>query len=178
MISFLGTGPGHIFFNLGLTLSAIISIPYYISFAKVFKNEIPQEEKLIHHSFQASIISSFSLCIVAILLELSNIIPYIVDLSNIAPFIFMYHFHAFFAMIAFICAVYSFVITGSLIKKTKLFPQFFAKMCYIIAVLTFVLLVTWNCVVEWLVSSLIIIMQSLFAIHMITNFIIKFKYKT
>ena len=157
MISFLGSGPGHMYFNLGLFFSALVLIPYYLSFARVFKNEFPESEKMIHRSLQVSIISAISVSLVGIFL----------GLYNIFPISLIYDFHGFFATIAFMCAVYSCVITGSLIKKSKRFPQFFAYMCYIVAAVNLVFLFTWHALIEWIASYLLIIMQLSFAVYML-----------
>jgi len=164
MISFLGSSPGHKFFTFGLILSAILIIPFYLSIVTVFKNEFPEKEKLIHRSLQVLIISAISLSLVGFFLELSNIIlnPLIYDL------------HGFFAVIAFSCAVFSCVVMGILIQKSIYFPHFFAYMCYIVAGVNLIFLFTWHALLEWLSSSLVIILQLSLGVYLICK---KLKYK-
>jgi hypothetical membrane protein len=157
MISFLGGGPGHLFFNLGLFFSAIMSIPYYISFANIFVNELPEEKKIIRRSLKVSIISAISICLVGFFLELSTIVPNR----------FIYDLHAFFAIIAFLCGAYSCIISGLLIKKSTRFPKLFAYICYTVAGLNLLFLFTWHALVEWLAAYFFIVMQILFCFYII-----------
>ena len=157
MISFLGSGPGHLFFNLGLFFSAIMIIPYYLSFANMLTNEFPEEKKIIHRYLKVSIISAISICLVGFFLELSTIVPIRL----------IYDFHAFFAIIAFFCGAYSSVISGKLIEKSTRFPKFFAYACYTVAVLNLLFLFTWHALVEWIAAYFFIIMQILFCFYII-----------
>ena len=157
MISFLGSGPGHMYFNFGLFFSAMMIIPYYIAFANILKNEFPEDEELIRRSLNVSIFSAISVSLVGFFLGLSNFIP-----NRI-----IYDFHAFFAIIAFTCGVYSCIVSGSLLKKSTRFPKFFAYMCYTVAGLNILFLFTWNALIEWLAAYFLIIMQVLFCIYII-----------
>lgn len=157
MISFLASSLGHVYFTFGLIFCAILIIPYYFSVAIVFKNEFSEDKMLIHRSLQVSIISAISLSLVGFFLELSIIIPH--------PLI--YDFHGFFAAIAFMSAVFYCLVMGSLIQKSIYFPRFFAYAYYIVGGVSLIFLFTWHALIEWLASSLVIILQLSFGVYMI-----------
>lgn len=157
MISFLGTGPGHMFFNLGLFFSATLVIPFYFSFANILKNEFPEDAKLIQGSLKVSLISAFSVSLVGFFLGISNFI------TNQL----LYDFHAFFAVIAFICAVYSCYISGSLMKKSTQFPKTLAYMSYAVSVLCVIFLLTWHALIEWVSTYFMVIWQISVCVYMI-----------
>ena len=157
MISFLASSRGHTYFTFGLILSSILIIPYYFAVALVFKNEFKKDKKLIQSSLHVSIISAISLSLVGFFLEWSTIIPNK----------FIYDLHGLFATIAFSCAVFSCIVMGYLMQKSTYFPHFFAYTCYIIAGVNLIFLFTWHALLEWLASSLVIILQISFGLYMI-----------
>jgi len=157
MISFLSASRGHAYFTIGLIISSILIIPYYLAIALFFRNEFKKENKLILSSLYVSIISAISLSLVGFFLELFTMIP--IDL--------IYDLHGLFATIAFSCAVFAGVIMGYLIQKSDYFPHFFAYTCYIVAGVNLIFLFTWHALLEWLASSLVIILQFTFGVYMI-----------
>ena len=159
MISFLGSGPGQMYFNLGLFFSSLMIIPFYISLANLLKNEFPEEEKLINGSLKVSLVSAFSITLVGFFLGITNYIP-----NRL-----LYDFHAFFAVIAFMGGTYSCYVSGSLIKKSKRFPKIFAYMFYTVAVLSVIFLVTWHASIEWISSYSSLITHLILSIYMIYN---------
>jgi len=157
MISFLGSGPGHVFFNLGLMFSAIVIMPFYISIAYILENEFQENTKLIHSYKVISLLSAFSVFLIGFFLALSNIIP-----NRL-----IYDLHAFFAIIAFFSGAYSNIVAGSLMEKSTRFPKIFAYMAYAVALLSILFLVTWNALIEWISTYFMIITQMILSVYMI-----------
>ena len=157
MISFLSSSRGHTYFTLGLILSSILIIPYYLAVTLVFRIEYKEDKKLILISLYISIISAISTSLVGFFLELFTIIQ-----NSL-----IYDLHGLFAAIAFSCAVFFCVVMGHLIQKSTYFPHFFAYICYIVAGVNFIFLFTWHALLEWLASSLVIILQLVFGVYLI-----------
>ena len=157
MISFLGSGPGHLYFNYGLMCSGLIIMPFYISIAYILKNEFPEYTKVIQSYMILSLLSSVSVFLIGLFLALSNLIP-----NQL-----IYDFHAFFAIIAFLSGAYANVVSGRLMKKSKRFPTIFAYIGYAVAVLAILFLVTWHALIEWISTYSMIITQLILSIYMI-----------
>ena len=157
MISFLSASRAHSIFTLGLILSSILIIPYYFAVSLVFRVEYKEDKKLIQSSLYVSIISAISISLVGFFLELFTLIP-----NSL-----IYDLHGLFATIAFSCAVFSCIVLGHLIQKSTYFPHFFGYMCYIVAAVNFIFLFTWHALLEWLASSLVILLQLVFGVYLI-----------
>ena len=157
MISFLGSGPGQLYFNFGLFFSSLTIIPFYVFFANILKKEFPEDEKLINSSLTISIISAISVFLVGFFLYITNYIS-----SRL-----LYDFHSFFAIIAFSCGAYFSVVSGSLMKKSAKFPTIFTYMFYIVAVLSFLFLVIWQPLIEWISKYFMLFTYLILSIYMI-----------
>jgi len=157
MVSFLGSGSGHLYFNFGLMCSALIIMPFYISIAYVLRNEFPENAKLIRSYKIISLLSALSVFLIGFFLALSNIIP-----NQL-----IYDFHAFFAIIAFLSGAYSNVVLGSLMKKSTRFLKIFAYLSYAVAILSILFLITWHALIEWVSTYFMIFSQILLSVYMI-----------
>ena len=157
MISFLSASRAHTYFTLGLILSSIFIIPYYLAVALVFRVEYKEDKKLIQSSLYVSIISAISTSLVGFFLELFTLVPHGL----------IYDLHGLFATIAFSCAVFSCIVLGHLIQKSTYFPHFFGYTCYSVAAVNFIFLFTWHALLEWLASSLVILLQLVFGVYLI-----------
>ena len=157
MVSFLGSGPGNLFFNFGLMFSALIIMPFYISIAYLLKNEFPENAKVIRSYKILSLLSAISVFLIGFFLALSILIP--IQL--------IYDFHAFFAIIAFLSGAYTNVVSGTLMKKSTRFPKIFAYLNYAVAVLSILFLVTWHALIEWISTYFMIISQMFLGFYMI-----------
>ena len=138
LISDLGVGPGAIFFSLGLIISGIVSIPFYVSLKNIFRIEEINE----------------SLRKMAIVFSGISIITYILlgffpsDPTNILIFIL----HGVFALISWVTgagylALYSYM--SIKYKKSSKFQGYFGY-CVVGTVILFIF--TWVPVTEWIMT--------------------------
>lgn len=154
MISELGRGPYGIIFNLGLILSGIISIPYYISLYRSF------DEENINTLLRKSAITFAGISIISYILV--GVFPSIEE--NYVIFVI----HGIFAFIAFLSGIF-YLITFSILmlidskwSKLRSYHGFIAAGTYLL------ILFTWIPITEWIATFAImswIIANSLFMLY-------------
>ena len=138
MISELGRGPSGIFFNLGLIISGIVGIPFYIALYKVFDKEtvnpIVRKSALIF-----SLISIFTFILVGIFPSIED--NYIIFVT-----------HGTFAFISFLCGILYLTSFSILMLKDSKYSKFLACHGFIVAGTYLVILFTWLPITEWIAT--------------------------
>lgn len=135
-VSDLGTGPGGIFFNIGLILSGLLSIPFSIYIGKSFKIN-DKNQNLIRLSTGIAIIASFSMMMVGFFPAINNEI--------------IYFLHGTWAYIAFLGgATYCFLF-GFLMLKDDRFLNFQGYLGLLVALIFIWFLITFWAIAEWAV---------------------------
>ncbi len=142
MISDLGVGKGGIFFNLGLIISGIIIIPYYIHLAKSIKGENIKED-LRRYAILAAILS-------CITFSLLGMFPAIED--NII----IYYAHGILATISIASGLGYLLLYSILMYKAQNYSKSQAYHGFVVAVLYAAFLLTWIPLVEWVMNLAIL----------------------
>ena len=142
MVSELGVGPGGIFFNIGIILSGIIIIPYYIDLAKSFiGNKVKNSLRKL---------AMFSAIISCITYTLLGFFPTIES----DPII--YYTHGTLAAIS-IASGFAYLTSFSLLMlKADNFKTAQACHGFTVAGIYAVFLLTWIPIVEWIMTLCII----------------------
>jgi len=142
MISELGRGPSGIFFNLGLIISGIVGIPFYIALYKIFDKEtvnpIMRKSALIF-----SLISIFTFILVGIFPSIED--NYIIFVT-----------HGTFAFISFLCGIFYLISFSILMLKDSKYSKFLAFHGFIVAGTYLVIIFTWLPITEWIATFAII----------------------
>lgn len=143
MISDLGVGPGGIFFNLGLIISGIISIPFYMHLGRSLRSENIRSEILRKIAIVASLIS----IITYILIGFFPAIPE----NQIIFFI-----HGTLALISWVTgSIYCSFFSILMLKDVK-FSKLQAYLGFIVSGIFILFLFTWWPLTEWLLTFAII----------------------
>ena len=154
MISEFGRGPGGIFFNLGLIISGIVTIPFYVSLGRALKCEAVNE-KLRKIAIIFSIISIITYIFVGIFPSYPENIP-------------IYYAHGIFGAVSWITAVGYLTIYSFLMLKNNKFSKFQAYHGYCVAGTAILFLFTWHPVPQWIMTFAIIswvLINSVFILH-------------
>ena len=142
MISELGRGPSGIFFNLGLIISGIVGIPFYIALYKIFDKEtvnpIVRKSALIF-----SLISIFTFILVGIFPSIED--NYIVFVT-----------HGTFAFLSFLSGILYLISFSILMLKDSKYSKFLACHGFIVAGTYLVIIFTWLPITEWIATFAII----------------------
>ncbi len=138
MVSELGVGPGGIFFNLGLILSGIIAIPFYLHLSKTFIDENVNE-----NIRKTAIASSMISCISYTLL---GFFPAIESDQ------FLHNAHGILAIISISSGICYLVSFSSLMLHSNRFKKSQAYLGLLTAGLYAFFLSTWWPIVEWIMS--------------------------
>jgi hypothetical membrane protein len=154
-ISDLGTGPGGLFFNVGVILAGILAIPYIIALGKVLLNE-SENDRLLNDAIKLAIMS-------CVALSLIGVFPAYID--NLPSLIL----HGIFAAISFFCGGGYLLIFGYYILKTEVISNFFAYYGFITAALFGLFLVTWLPIIEWIGNIGIISWTTLMALYLLVK---------
>ncbi|MFX1257340.1 MAG: hypothetical protein ACFFAN_05755 [Promethearchaeota archaeon] len=154
MISELGVGPGGIFFNVGIIISSILAIPFYIYFARTFRGENGKNKLLVKITIILSVISCISLMMV-------GFFPAIIENRTI------HLIHGGFALICWLSALAYILIFSVLMLKDQRFTKFQVYYSFIVAGLLIIALCTWLPITEWLMNIGIIIWLTFNAFYII-----------
>ncbi len=154
MVSELGVGPGGFFFNLGLILSGIIAIPFYLHLSKTFI-----EENVNENIRKTAITSSMISCISYTLL---GFFP-TTEINN-----FLYNAHGILATISISSGICYLVSFSSLMLHSNRFKKSQAYLGLFTAGLYAFFLSTWWPIVEWIMSLSImawIVINSIYCLY-------------
>jgi len=143
MISALGIGPGGIFFNLGLILSGLFALFFYLYLAKVVKIN-HRDIKLLKIAKISSINSCVFYCLIGIF-------------PAIQENILIGYLHGLSAVICWLSAIVYLSSYGLLFLKSSNFLKFHGYLAFATALSIIVLLLTWTPITEWVMTFAIII---------------------
>ena len=155
MVSDLGLGPGGIFFNLGLIISGIVAIPFYISLGKVFNKE---SDNIIIR--KGAILSAVISCIT---FSFIGIFP---ALRGNKLMIFL---HGTFSFICLLTAIGYMLLFSILMFKDERYSILHVSIGIIVACIILLFLLTWLPIIEWLLTGAIIFWVLFNSIYLIKN---------
>jgi hypothetical membrane protein len=143
MVSDLGTGPGGIFFSLGLILSGIICIPFYVVLARSLKGDGINEKTI----------------------KLGLIFFYISDITYILVGFFpsiednylIYTAHGVLAVTSWLTGIVYLLIFSKLMLKNSNYSKIPAYSGFILIGFLLVFLFTWIPIIEWVMTFAFIV---------------------
>ncbi|TFG30395.1 MAG: DUF998 domain-containing protein [Promethearchaeota archaeon] len=153
MVSDLGVGPGGIFFSLGLIISGIISIPFYVALARSLKSE-EVNESMRKTGLIFFYISDITYIMIAFFPSVEEI--YLIYLA-----------HGLFAIISWLTAIIYIIIFSRLMKKDGKFSALPSYSGYILIIVMIIFLCTWLPLIEWIMTFTFIIWLVIIASYMI-----------
>ncbi|MFX0071836.1 MAG: DUF998 domain-containing protein [Candidatus Hermodarchaeota archaeon] len=153
MVSDLGVGDGWFFFSLGLILSGIICIPFYISMARsIHSDENNEKTKKIGLIF--FYISDITYILIAFFPAIE---------SNYLIFIA----HGLLAIITWLTAITYLIIFSRLMEKDEKFSKLPANSGYFLIIVMIIFLFTWLPIIEWIMTFIFIIWLLIISSYMI-----------
>lgn len=155
MISVLGTGPGGVFFNIGLILSGLFCLGFYPYLVRVIKTNSEQKKLVMFARF-----SAITSCI---FYSLIGFFPAVVELKVIVTL------HGLSAAICWITAAMYLIAFGILFLRSSNFLKIHAILSFVTAATFIILLLTWNPITEWIMTFTIIFWIGTMASYTITN---------
>jgi len=153
MVSDLGVGPGGIFFSLGLIISGIISIPFYVALARSLQSE-GVNEKMRKTGLIFFYISDITYIMMGFFPSVEKI--YLIYLA-----------HGVFAIISWLTAIIYLVIFSKLMKKDGKFSALPSYSGYLLIIVMIIFLCTWLPIIEWVMTFTFIIWVLLISSYMI-----------
>ena len=154
MISELGTGPGAIFFNVGVFLAGFLAVPYLIYLGKVTLENENGNKTLLRIGIVASVISSITLGLI-------GVVPAIIENYTIL------FIHGLIATICYIAAAAYLIIYCRFMLKDKRFSNILAYIALVNAILFLIVVFTWQPPIQWSANICIIIWTTLISINML-----------
>lgn len=155
MVSDLGVGPGGIFFSLGLIISGIISIPFYVALARSLQSE-GVDERMRKTGLIFFYISDITYIMIGFFPSVENI--YIIYLA-----------HGIFAIISWLTAIIYLIIFSRLMKKDGKFSALPSYSGYFLIIVMVIFLCTWLPLIEWVMTFTFIIWVLLISSYMISQ---------
>jgi hypothetical membrane protein len=155
MISELGVGKGGIFFNLGLILSGIICVPFYIELGRSLKSDYIKE-KSVKTGLMFFYISDIAYMLVGVFPSIKE--NYII-----------FYIHGTLALISWLTGVVYLSIFGRLMMKNDKYANFTAYLTFILAVCVLIAASTWMPITEWLMTITFIIWVFTISSYMINK---------
>ena len=153
MVSDLGVGPGGIFFSLGLIISGIISIPFYVALARSLQSE-DVNEKMRKTGLIFFYISDITYIMIGFFPSVKNV--YII-----------YFAHGLFAIISWLTAIVYLIIFSKLMTKDGKFSALPSYSGYFLIIVMIIFLCTWLPLIEWIMTFTFIIWVLLISSYMI-----------
>lgn len=136
MVSYLGTGPGALFFNLGTILSGFFALIFYLYLIPILKSEFISDKNV-----RIALVFSVSSCIFFMLI---GFFPAITSNSTLILI------HGFVAMSSLLCgSIYKSTFAYMMLKNDK-FLKFQVYSALIIVVIEIMFLLTWVPIIEWM----------------------------
>lgn len=155
MVSYLGTGPGALFFNLGTILSGLFALLFYIYLAPILKSK--NVNKDIHRT---GLVFAILSCIFFILI---GVFPSV--RTNSALIII----HGFVAMMSLICGSVYKSLFGYMMFKSEKFLKFHTCSAMIVIVIEITFLLTWTPIIEWMMVIAITFWILMLSVHIFTR---------
>ncbi len=154
MISQLGTGPGAIYFNIGVFLAGFLAVPYVIYLGKISLEHENGNKAFLKIAIIASVISSITLGLI-------GVVPAYIDNFTILLI------HGTIAAICYIAAAVYLLIYSRYMLKDERFSNIFAYIAFINAVLFIIVVFTWLPLIQWMANICIIIWTTLVSAYML-----------
>jgi len=151
MVSYLGTGPGALFFNLGTILSGLFALLFYIYLSPILKSKNVNED--IH---KTALVFAILSCIFFILI---GVFPSV--LTNSALIII----HGFVAMMSLMCGSVYKSLFGYMMLKGDKFLKLHTYSAIIVVVIEIAFLLTWTPLIEWMMVIAITYWIFMLSIH-------------
>jgi hypothetical membrane protein len=153
MVSELGVGKGGIFFNLGLIISGIICIPFYIALLRSLTIEYSYDKT------RKTALTFF---------YISNICYILVGLfPSIKENIVIFYIHGTLALISWLTGIiYLLIIAGLMLKNNK-YSKFNAYVTLMLVIFLSIAVSTWQPITEWLMTFMFIIWICIISTSMI-----------
>jgi hypothetical membrane protein len=138
MVSDLGVGPGWLFFSLGLIFSGIVSVPFYVSFARSLQNEVVNE-KMLKAALTFYYISNATYILIGFFPSCENI-----------PLI--YTAHGFLAVISWVTGLTYLILFSKLMIHDSKYSRLAAYSGFILIIFIILFLITWYPLFEWIME--------------------------
>ncbi len=151
MVSYLGTGPGALFFNLGTILSGLFALLFYIYLAPILKSKDVNED--IH---KTGLVFAILSCIFFMLI---GVFPSV--LTNSVLIII----HGFVAMMSLMCGSVYKSLFGYMMLKSDKFLKFHTYSAIIVVVIEIAFLLTWTPLIEWMMVIAITYWIFMLSVH-------------
>jgi hypothetical protein len=155
MVSELGVGQGGIFFNIGLILSGIIAIPFFISLGRTLNCE-DISEKLRKRATNFSIIACISMSLI-------GCFPAVQENG------IMLYIHGICTSICWFSGFIFIILFGILFLQTSKFSKIHAYLSFIVAGVFALVLLTWWVIFEYMVIIAISIWVAVISLHTLYN---------
>ena len=153
MVSDLGVGPGGIFFSLGLIISGIVCIPFYIALARSLKSD-EINEKMIKVGLIFFYISDITYILLGFFPSIEN--NYII-----------YATHGILAVISWLTGIVYLILFSKLMLKNHKYSKFPAYSGFCLVGFMILFLSTWLPIFEWLMTFAFIIWLIIISSYMI-----------
>ncbi len=153
MVSDLGVGPGGIFFSLGLIISGIVCIPFYIALARSLKSD-EINEKMIRMGLIFFYISDITYILL-------GFFPSVEDNYLI------YTAHGILAVISWLTGIVYLILFSKLMLKNHKYSKFPAYSGFCLVGFMILFLSTWLPIFEWLMTFAFIIWLIIISSYMI-----------
>ena len=164
LVSDLGVGPGAIFFSLGLIISGILSIPFYVTLARSLRSD-DVNEKMRKAALKFFYISDFTYILLGVFPSIEdNIIIYII--------------HGTLVAISIASGLGYLLLYSILMLRAQNFSKYQAYHGFIVAVLYATFLLTWIPIIEWVMNMAIlswITVNSVYILYLKKQANLKFK---
>ena len=138
MISELGRGTYGFIFSMGLILSGIISIPYYLALGRTFNKDMVNK-KLKKVAIIFSIVSIVTFVFVGVFPSLEE--NYIIYVT-----------HGTFAFISLACGTIYLIVFSYIMLKDEKYSKLQAYHGFIVAGAYIIFLFTWIPIIEWIIT--------------------------
>jgi len=155
MVSYLGTGPGALFFNLGTILSGLFALLFYIYLAPILKSKNVNEN--IH---KTALVFAILSCIFFILI---GVFPSVRTNSTLIII------HGFVSMMSLICGSVYKSLFGYMMLKSDKFLKFHTYSAMIVIVIEIAFLLTWTPIIEWMMVIAITYWIFMLSVHIFTR---------
>ncbi len=155
MVSYLGTGPGALFFNSGAILSGLFALIFYLYLVPILKSN-NVSEKIHRTAFVFAILS-------CIFFSLIGFFPSITT-SSVLIII-----HGFVAMSSLICGSIYKILFGYMMLQNNKFLKLHVYSAMIIVVIEVAFLLTWVPIIEWMMVVAITYWMFILSYHVFTR---------
>lgn len=155
MISVLGSeySPGAIFFNLGIFLSGIFAMPFFLHINKVLK------EEYIEHKYQK--LALMIALVTCIIFSLIGIFPSLLNNPLYSDL------HGILFLFSMIGAIVYLLLYSLIFLKSKNFNRYISYLGFVVILIYILFLLSWFPIIEWLMTFAIITWIMIISIYLL-----------